>query len=80
MGCIHSLVSLKRWFDMYLYELCFLSRVWFLTGGKPDPEKVFQAGQVQQAINSVKSVLFSPQVMKVEPTAVSKIENTPITV
>ncbi|KAF6030281.1 Cdc27 [Bugula neritina] len=29
-------------------------------GGKPDPEKIFQAGHVQQAMNSVKSVLFSP--------------------
>ena len=53
-----------------LILVVFISRVWFLTGGKPAPEKVFQAGQVQQAINSVKSVLFSPQVMKVEPTAV----------
>ncbi|XP_067934627.1 cell division cycle protein 27 homolog isoform X2 [Watersipora subatra] len=31
-------------------------------GGQPNPEKLFQAEQVQQAMNSVKSVLFSPQV------------------
>lgn len=51
-------------------------------GGNPDPEKVFKASQVEQAIKSVKSVLFSPQLTtdscRDDPTSNGTHSSTPI--
>lgn len=68
---------------LYLAKLFYNIDSCVILGGKPDPEKVFQASQVQQAINSVKSVLYSPQVvnsnsLRAFPKSDSTSSSTPI--